>query len=211
MPVMNDYGKLFSGELTNWIIDEAGFNQSKFQMSVYYNYAPDGSKIVLLSYFDDCVYWYTSKELVNRFVYTLGKRFNVKLLGYAHWFVSIRISLLKEHYISVDQARYSKYVVSKYLDTVTIISKFYILTLPHDMIFTKEDASTRDEQVKFLSREFKIHYRACVVSLMYIFYTILYLSFAVHKLVIFHQILAKYTLRVWYICWDILSTTRIFD
>ena len=56
---MNNSWKLFSDELTEWLF-EAGFIQSQCQMSIYYNYALDGSKIVVLSYVDDCVYWYTN-------------------------------------------------------------------------------------------------------------------------------------------------------
>ena len=56
-------------------------------MSIYYKYAPDGSKIVVLSYVDDCVYWYTNEDLGKCFVDTLGKRFHVNFLGYAHWFI----------------------------------------------------------------------------------------------------------------------------
>ena len=56
---MNNSGKLFSDELTNFMIEQSGFKNSKFQMSVYYKYAQDGSKLVVLSYVDDCVYWYT--------------------------------------------------------------------------------------------------------------------------------------------------------
>ena len=51
---------------------------------------------------------------------TLGKRFHAKFLGYAHWFMSIMISQLKDRSISVDQASYATYVVAKYLDTTTI-------------------------------------------------------------------------------------------
>ena len=76
-------GKLFSDELTNFLIDEAGFNYSKCQMSVYYKYAPYGSKLVVLTYVDDHVYWYTSDELVKWFVYTLGKIFHVNFLIYS--------------------------------------------------------------------------------------------------------------------------------
>ena len=53
---MINYGNLFSDELTNWMIDEVGFRQSQCQMSIYYKYAPDGYKLVVLSYFGDCVY-----------------------------------------------------------------------------------------------------------------------------------------------------------
>ena len=59
---MTNSGKLFADELTEWLL-EAGFIQSQFQMSIYYNYAPDGSKIVVLFYVDDCVYWYTDEDL----------------------------------------------------------------------------------------------------------------------------------------------------
>ena len=73
---MTKSGKLFADESIEWLL-EAGFIKYKCQMSIYYKYAPDGSKIVVLSYVDDCVYWYTSEALVKLFVYTLGKRFHV--------------------------------------------------------------------------------------------------------------------------------------
>ena len=50
------------------------------------------------------------------------------------------------------------------------------------MIFTKSDASTSDEKVDKLTREFNIHYRACIGSLIYLLSTRMDLSFAVHKL-----------------------------
>ena len=51
---MTNSRKLFDEELTEWLIEE-GFMQSQCHMSIYYKYAPDGSKIVVLSYVDDCV------------------------------------------------------------------------------------------------------------------------------------------------------------
>ena len=50
------------------------------------------------------------------------------------------------------------------------------------MIFTKADTSTSDEQVDKLTRELNIYYRACIGSFIYLFSTILGLSFAVHNL-----------------------------
>ena len=82
---MTNYGKLFADELTEWLKKE-GFIQSQCQMSVYYKYAPDWSKIVVLSYVDDFVYWYKNEDLGKWFVDTLGKRFHVKFLGFAHSF-----------------------------------------------------------------------------------------------------------------------------
>ena len=59
---MTNSWKLFADELTEWLI-EAGFIQSQCQMYIYYRYAPDGSKIVVLSYVDYYVYWYTNEDL----------------------------------------------------------------------------------------------------------------------------------------------------
>ena len=98
--------------------------------------------------------------------------------------MSIRISQLKYHSISVDQARYATSIVVKYLDTATVkvSNKFYKTTLPAEMIFTKEDVSTSDEQIEMLTREYNIHYRACIGSLIYLLSTRVDLSFAVYKL-----------------------------
>ena len=69
---------------------------------------------------------------------TLEKIFHVNFLGYAHWFMSIIISQMKDHSISVDQARYATSIVAKYLDTATVKAStiFYKTTLPYDKIFT---------------------------------------------------------------------------
>ena len=131
---MTNSGKLFSGELIELLL-KAGFIQSQCQMSIYYKYAPDGTKT--LSDVDDCVYWYTSKDLGIWFMDTLGKRFHVNFLGYAHWFMSIRISQMKNHSISVDQDRYATSIVEKYLDTTTVkvSNKFYKTRFPADDIY----------------------------------------------------------------------------
>ena len=56
-------------------------------MSIYYKYAQNGSKIVVLSYVDDCFYWYTNEAFRKLFVDTLGKRFHVNSVVYVHWFM----------------------------------------------------------------------------------------------------------------------------
>ena len=61
--------------------------------------------------------------------------------------MSIRISQLKDYFISVDQARYATSIIAKQLDTATVkvSNKFYKTALPADIIFTKEYVSTSDE------------------------------------------------------------------
>ena len=124
---MNNSGKSFAYELIYWLINESGFKKSQFQMSIYHKYVTYGTEIVVLSYVDDCVYWYTSEAHGKWFVYTLGKIFHMKFLGFAHWFMSIRISHIKDHSISVYLARYNTVAVAKYLDNSTLKTsgKFY--------------------------------------------------------------------------------------
>ena len=159
-------------------------NQSSLNLnlSIYFKYVPDGTKIVS-SCVDDCVYWYTSESLGKWFVDTLGKRFHVNLLGYANWFISIRISQIRDHSISVYQSRYATSIMAKYLDTdkVKTSAKFNNTTLLSDLIFTKNNASTSDKKVEKLTREFNIHYKTCIGSFIYLLSTKVYSSFSVHK------------------------------
>ena len=55
---MTNSGKLFSDYLIEWLV-ESDFIQPQCQMYKYINYAPDGTNIVVLSYVDAFVYWYT--------------------------------------------------------------------------------------------------------------------------------------------------------
>ena len=98
--------------------------------------------------------------------------------------MSIIISQMKDHSISVDQDRYSTSVVEKDLNTdiSKASTKFYKTTLSYDIIFTEYDTSTSDEQVEKLTRESNIHYRACIGSLISVLSIRVNLSFAVHKL-----------------------------
>ena len=93
------------------------------------------NNLCCISYVDDCVHWYTYKELGNCFVDILGKRFHANLLGYAHWLMRIRISQTTDFLIPVDKARYATAVVSQHLDTSTIQEnyKYHKITLPYHM------------------------------------------------------------------------------
>ena len=91
---------------------------------------------------------------------------------------------MRDHSISVYQAIYATSMIEKYLNTATVkkSTKFYKTNFTSDMIPTKADASTSDEKVEKLTREFNIHYRACIVSLIYLLSTRVDLRFAVQKL-----------------------------
>ena len=136
---MPNCGNLFADELSNWMIDKIGFNQSKFQISVNYKYSPDRSKLVQWYYADYCVYWYKYELLGKCFVVTLVNIFHVKFLGYSHFLFPFEYHNLENilfQWIKIDMLYI---LLQKYLDTFTIKenSKFHNTDFPHDMIFTK--------------------------------------------------------------------------
>ena len=61
---------------------------------------------------------------------------------------------MKDHSISIYQARYATYIVVKYLDNATVKTskQFYKTNLPSGIIFTKDCSYTSDEQVEKLTR-----------------------------------------------------------
>ena len=96
---------------------------------------------------------------------------------------------MKDNSISVDQARYATSIVARYLDTATVKArtKFYKTTLPYDMILTKDDTYTSDEEVEKLTRSFNIHYRDFICSFIDLSSTVVEFSFAVYKLETFSE------------------------
>ena len=92
MYVMTNYVNIFDNELNNWLIYEEVFKQLQCKISIYYKYESDGSNLFVLSYVNDCVYWYTYDGTGNWFVDTIGKRFHVNFIGYQYWFMYIRVS-----------------------------------------------------------------------------------------------------------------------
>ena len=50
---MNNSGKLSADKLTDWLINEEGLKPYQCQISIYYKYSPDGTKVVVLYRTDD--------------------------------------------------------------------------------------------------------------------------------------------------------------
>ena len=84
------------------------------------------------------------------FLDTIGNILHVNFLVYANWFMSISISQMKDHSISLDQAIYDTSILDKYLYTYTFKTskKLYKTNLSSGMVLIKYDVSTSDEQVE---------------------------------------------------------------
>ena len=107
--------------------------------------------------------------------------------------MSIIISQMKDHFISVDKTRYDTSIVVEYFDTATVKTSknIYKTNFPSGLIFIKYYVSNSDEKFEKLTKELNIRYRAFIGSLVYLLYIRVYLSFAVHKLANFSSNISK--------------------
>lgn len=128
----------------------------------------DGTKIFLLNYVDDMLYYGTDTKKVKEFEEQIGERFNLELLGQAHWYLGTRICQL-----------------ANYLDTAGCPknNRRHKTTLAIDFIPTSDNCSTSKNETKKLSEEFNVDFASCVGSLIYLGMTHMDISYAVNKLV----------------------------
>ena len=131
------------------------------------------------------------------------------LYWYAHCFISIRISW--PLYFSVSS--YICYTIAKYLDTATIIELRSFIRLPYLMIwyFLKKMLlpvmnkwkCCLDNTESTTELVWDQLFILCLKEWIFV------LPYPIWKT--FHQMLANYTLRVCYTCWDIFGTKRTWD
>ena len=83
-------GKYWYQELQEWLL-ENGFKQSKVIACFFWKKFADGSTIYLLNYVDDCLYYGIREANLRSFEKEISARFDLTLMGQAHWYLSMRI------------------------------------------------------------------------------------------------------------------------
>jgi len=191
---MSMYGTTQCGKY--WYLDlleflkDIGFKEGSIVKCMFTHEADEGSKIFLLNYVDDMLYFGTNIEKVQEFEKLLGERFTLELLGNAHWYLGSRINQMDNYDIEIDQSRYCKSIVKQYLETAGCanITRQHDMPLPSGFIPTADDCSKTDEATKELTTKFNIDFASCVGSLIYLSMTRTDIIYAVNKL-------AKFTRR----------------
>lgn len=94
--VMSMYGTMLSGkywylELQEYLL-EIGFKVSENMQCLFIQHNEDGSKICLLNYVDDMLYFGMDCASAKHFEELLKQHFNVELMGQAHWYLATRIN-----------------------------------------------------------------------------------------------------------------------
>ncbi len=190
--LMSMYGTTLCGKY--WYLDlmdflkEIEFKEGDSVKSFFIKEFQDKSKIYIMNYVDDMLYYGTEDTKVKEFEEQLGKRFNLELLGQAHWYLGTRINQLSNFDIELDQSRYCLSVVKKYLETAGCAknNRPHPTPLPLDFIPTSDDCSVDEITAELLKTEYNIDFASCVGSLIYLEMTHVDISYAVIKM-------AKYT------------------
>jgi len=186
------YGTTLCGKY--WYLDlldflkEIGFKEGDCVKCTFIKEFSDGSKIFLLNYVDNMLYYGTSAEKLQAFEKQLGERFQLELLGNAHWYLGSCINQLKNFDIEIDQSHYCNAIVKKYLDTTGCARniRHHDTPLPSGFIPTSDDCSGTEAECVEISTAFNIDFASCIGSLIYLSMTRTDIIFAVNKL-------AKYT------------------
>jgi hypothetical protein len=134
---------------------------------------PDGSIIRLLNYVDDMLYFSTSNTTVKLFETDLSTKFDLELMGQAHWYLSCTCTQDALYNITLDQSRYCLSLVKRFLDTAGCkkVAQFHSSPLPATFILNSADNLTDLAQVGLLQEHYNIDYASCIGALIYLFQT----------------------------------------
>jgi hypothetical protein len=116
------------------------------------------------------LYHGTNPERIQEFEKQLGERFTLGLLGYVHWYLESRMNQWENFDIEVDQSRYCKAIIKKYLETAGCPNNIrqHDMPLPSGFIPTADDCAASKSEAQQLAIEFKIEFASCIGSLIYL-------------------------------------------
>jgi hypothetical protein len=178
-------GKLFWQEQADFFVS-FGLKALDSAPALWRMTTPDGHTLLVLQYSDDLLHACTSYKLKAKFLDALSKRFDCETKPFADWYLQARISQDKDFNITLDQQRYSKAVVQRYLPSAsaepsTADSKKFENPLPYDYKWTSSDNSATIADVATLEREFGFKMRQVVGSLNFLANTAFKQLFAIRK------------------------------
>jgi hypothetical protein len=158
-------GKFWYQDLLEFLVS-MGFMQSTVIRCLFYKKYSNGSVIFILNYVDDMLYYGISEQTLTNFELKLSECFNMELKGQAHWYLATQITQLASCDIILDQTRYCKSIIKKYLDSVGCknVTRKHTIPLPTDFVATSEDCSKREEIAAELGEEYTLDYASCIGS-----------------------------------------------
>ena len=185
------YGYQYSGrflwEDQSAFLSSEGLQSLLSMPSLWVKHLPNNGIHIILQYSDDFLSACTSHDHHNAFRQSMESRFDVEWQPRADWYLQARIQQDKHGNIYLDQQRYSKSIVKRYLPQASLVPTEedklkFASPLPSTMVFRPSDCSTDISQVKAL--EFKYGFRPieAIASLNFLSNTAFEELFAIRKL-----------------------------
>ena len=148
------YGMIFSKKwwfivLQEYLVSEqGGFKQAECDNALFIKKENDGSLTKMLVYIDDSLYFNTkeNQQLIQKFEDELQSCFKVQLQCDAHRFLSMRITRNQNGNYTIDQSRYTKSIVKKFLGVTN--AKVTNRPLPSEWEASKSQESRNDDEIK---------------------------------------------------------------
>jgi hypothetical protein len=184
------YGYNYSGKFLYQdqadFLREHGMQESGLP-GLWFRRGNDGSLLLFLHYSDDILVAGTSDRELRAFIDALGKRFDIEAKPRADWYLQTRIQQDASKNITLDQSRYSKAMVSRFLPnysqepTKEEMDK-YDSPVKTTTVFTKNDCSKDREEVTALEEEYGFRYIELSGCFNWLAYTCFEEIYAIRKL-----------------------------
>ena len=183
------YGVSFSGlflyEALAQFLTDFGLGHSLMN-GFWFKRLPDNGFFIFLNYSDDCLSCCSDDKEHEKFRVAFARKFPLKCTPNASWFLASRITRDEHGNTSLDQYRYSRTVVQRYLPNAATEPSpedlvKYIDPLPRTFEWTIKDNSADISKLKELENEYNIRAIEVVGSLNYLSNTSIKMVFAIRK------------------------------
>jgi hypothetical protein len=166
-------GKWWNQELTDWLLS-VGFHQSMIDATFFVKIYNDGSYIRLIFHVDDMLYYGNTDEIERTFENDIKGRFNVNILGQAHWFLQMRIHHHSDGSISFDQHRFVLTLLQRFAnnDSPYGIPRFRDTPAPVDYVFSIENRPVTQQDHDAIQTKYPgLDFRSCLCTILYLTYS----------------------------------------
>jgi hypothetical protein len=166
-------GKWWNQELTDWLLS-IGFLQSSLDGTYFVRIYPDGSFIRLIFHVDDMLYYGNDDDIERTFEAEIKGRFNVHIMGQAHWFLQMRLHHYADGSISFDQHRYVLNLLQRFAtdETPYGMPKHRDTPAPPEYVFSiaNRPVTQQDRDPIYLKYP-GLDFRSCVCTILYLAYS----------------------------------------
>ena len=163
-----------------------GLRSCEAAPALWYLHFGENDILIVLQYSDDLLFACTDDDKKADFLKALSKRFDHTANPIASWYLQARIRQDEKFNITLDQYRYSRSVVRRYLPNSPAEAspqdcKRYSDPLPYGFKFSIKDLSKTEEEVKKLESEYGWKFREVVGSLNFLLNTALSMLYCTRK------------------------------